>query len=192
MSDLSKAVELNPLNANFHVCRGWVYYELKEYSKSLLDFNKAIEINPDLETIYDFRGATYIGLKDYSKAMDDFNKAIEIKPDYDSAYRSRGIYYLQIAKEYSKALDEFNKALEVNPEFDEGYYLRGKVYMSMYNFEKAEVDFRIAYSLGVSKASKALDIIETVKSMTPNSRKLLLDSLSLRETINNSKPYTKN
>eukprot|EP01027_Heterolobosea_sp_BB2_P016325 GEZU01023246.1.p2 GENE.GEZU01023246.1~~GEZU01023246.1.p2 ORF type:complete len:147 (-),score=32.67 GEZU01023246.1:49-489(-) len=77
ISDLTVAIELNPLQRTSYNNRGWVYYELGEYKKALEDFTRAIELDPnapDAKSSYKGRATTYDELGDSAKAMEDLNK----------------------------------------------------------------------------------------------------------------------
>ncbi|MCE7980867.1 MAG: CHAT domain-containing protein [Caldilinea sp. CFX5] len=77
----TKAIALDPVNADAYLDRGLVYYSQKAASKAIADFSKFIELNgKPLDWIYFLRGDVFARQGIYDKAMADFNKAIEMNP----------------------------------------------------------------------------------------------------------------
>lgn len=121
ISDLTKAIENNPRDAESYYNRGITYAVGKgQYDKAISDYNKALEINPrDAET-YTVRGIAYGAKGLHDQAISDFNRALEINPGFALAYNNRAVsYYLK--REYDKAWEDVNKAqglgFQVHPEF---------------------------------------------------------------------------
>ena len=50
VGDFTKAIELNPNNAEVYIVRGGINDVLQKYDESLQDLEKAIELNPDYES----------------------------------------------------------------------------------------------------------------------------------------------
>ncbi len=82
ISELNKALEINPRNANAYVDRGFAYLRNGQYDQAILDFNKALEINPKDALAYNNRGLAYNSKGQDVQAVFDFNKAVEINPNY--------------------------------------------------------------------------------------------------------------
>ena len=89
ISDYTKALEINPRDADTYYNRGITYRNKGQYDKAITDFTKGIEINPRDARAYNNRGIVYAqGKGQYDKAITDFTKAIEIHPWDTSAYNS--------------------------------------------------------------------------------------------------------
>src|SRR3990172_4271982 len=87
ISDLSKAIEINPRYAEALTNRANAYASKGQYDEAISDYNKAIEIYPRLPETYNNLGIAYgkgKGLHD--KAISDFNKGIELNPEYPDVY----------------------------------------------------------------------------------------------------------
>ena len=56
LADYTKAIELNPNNAEVYYNRGGVYRGKGDYDCALADYTKAIELNPNDAEIYNNRG----------------------------------------------------------------------------------------------------------------------------------------
>ena len=65
IEDFSKAIELDPKNADAYHNRGNVYAKELRYQEAILDYSKAIELEPTIAKYYSRRGETnmLLGLK---------------------------------------------------------------------------------------------------------------------------------
>lgn len=120
ISDLTKAIEIDPKLAKAYNNRGFAYATQGNLPQAISDFTKVIEINPQDAGAYYNRGYVYGKQSNFGQAISDFSKAIEIDPNLAKAYNSRGRNYYNI-KEYDKAWADVHKAeglgSAVGPEF---------------------------------------------------------------------------
>ncbi|WP_163460233.1 tetratricopeptide repeat protein, partial [Escherichia coli] len=56
IEDYTKAIELNPNNANIYYNRGVEKEKLKDFQGALADYNKALVLNPRNTAVYFNRG----------------------------------------------------------------------------------------------------------------------------------------
>jgi tetratricopeptide (TPR) repeat protein len=103
--EYSKAIQLDPTDAQAFCGRGVAYYRLSDGHRALKDYNRAIELDPNLSIAYYRRGFLHYLTKDYSSAIVDYNKAIELKPDFALAYSNRGYVYRDLYGEQEASLD---------------------------------------------------------------------------------------
>ena len=99
ISDLNKAMALNPEDAGAYFYRGTAHFGKKKYRKALSDYNKAIELDPEYVNAYINRGYYYHTRNEYHKAMNDYSKALELNPMsptvkemLESAFTDRDLY----------------------------------------------------------------------------------------------------
>lgn len=78
IADLTKAIELNPRDANGYLYRGAVRNAKKDYIAAVTDFSKAIEINPRLIDAYKSRAIAYRALGKIDLADANEKKAAEL------------------------------------------------------------------------------------------------------------------
>ena len=71
ISDSSKAIKINPSNAEANNNRGNVYFNKGQYDQAISDYNKAIEINPRYAEAYNNRGNAYDDKGQYDQAISD-------------------------------------------------------------------------------------------------------------------------
>lgn len=124
----SRAIELNPKNANIYYNRGIAYCHKSDDVPSIIeDFNKAIE---------------------------NFNKVIELNPNYLSAYSAASETHYQLAICYygedndDLAIENYTKAIELNPKLTTVYYNRGEAWLHLQEWEKAKLDLKTARNMG--------------------------------------------
>src|SRR5438105_4683465 len=78
ISEASRAIKLNPRNAEAYNRRGLAYHEDDQDDAAIADYSKAIEINPRYAEAYSNRGAVYNDKGQYDQAIVDCSKAIEL------------------------------------------------------------------------------------------------------------------
>ena len=78
ISDLTKAIEINPNDAEAYTGRGTIYANQNNFTQAISDFTKAIEINPNLAGAYYSRSNSYYMEKEYDKAWADLHKTEEL------------------------------------------------------------------------------------------------------------------
>jgi tetratricopeptide (TPR) repeat protein len=110
----TKAIDLNPMDANSYYSRGTAYSHEGQYDRALSDYTKALEINPRDAKAYYNRGITCYRKGQYNEAISDFSKALEINPMDTKAYYNRGITCWKKGQNVL-AISDFKKALEINP-----------------------------------------------------------------------------
>lgn len=150
IENFSKALRLDPNNAEAYVNRGNAYYQIaqnsgdpdKEYRGAINDFNQALRLNPQYAEAYFRRGLVRYEIAQYSKdpeqdykgAINDFDQALRLNPQDAEAHVNRGNVRYKLAqyngdsdKGYKQAIDDFNQALILNPREAEAYVKRGLV-----------------------------------------------------------------
>ncbi len=153
ITNLSKAIELNPDYVDAYYFRGLVYITEEDYDKAIADYTKAIELDPNNNSeiakatgasAYFLRAGAYYENYDYDAAIADFDKAIEMNPGHSDAYYLRGeVHYFD--NNDDKAIADFTNAIELNSDFAaDAYYLRGEIYYFKDDYGKAIADFTTA------------------------------------------------
>ncbi|MBW1726356.1 MAG: tetratricopeptide repeat protein [Deltaproteobacteria bacterium] len=79
IEDFSRAIKLDPNNAEYYYKRGVTYGNLNQHQKAIEDFNEAIRLNPKYAEAYSNRGFVYMmKLDDKKKACSDWKRACEL------------------------------------------------------------------------------------------------------------------
>jgi tetratricopeptide (TPR) repeat protein len=112
--DLSRAITLEPDNAEFYAARGRVLLHIDEYEKALKDFNAALEIEPNCLWSLKNRGVTYIKLSRFQEALVDFDMVLSRQENDLVALHNRALCrFLLGVKGY---VDEFERTLAELPD----------------------------------------------------------------------------
>jgi len=151
ISNYTKALEINPRDADAYYNRGVVYNRKGQSDEAISDFTKALEINPRDAHAYYNRGIVYNRKSQSDEAISDFTKALEINPRYAEAYKSRGSTY-DDKGQYDEAISDYTKALEIDPRDALEYRQRGDAYYSKGEYDSAISDFNKAIDINPKDA----------------------------------------
>lgn len=89
ISDLDKAIEINPNYVLGYYNRGVIYKRIGEMEAALIDFSRTIELDSVHISAYIERGIVFSEMGFNGKSLEDFNKVIEIDSSYSLAYINR-------------------------------------------------------------------------------------------------------
>jgi len=115
LTDLNRAIALNPNLAGLYSNRGNIYLALGNEDKALADYTQAIQLNLNFAGAYFNRGNVYSRRGDLDRALTDLTAAVHLRPTYASAYFNRGIVYFRMGRD-ADATADFRKTLELNPQ----------------------------------------------------------------------------
>ena len=121
LAEFTKALQVDPKDAEVYNNRGSMYTFKGRYDLALADFTKTLELNPRYARAYYNRALAYYYQGNYDRAIADLTKAIELNPKDPEAYSNRGLAYDQ-KKDYDKAIDDFNMAMLLNPKLADAYF----------------------------------------------------------------------
>ena len=94
-------------NATVHNNLGFVYSQLKEFTRAVEEYKSAIRINPNYAEAYLNLGNAYLELVDQEQAHIAYSRSLELNPNLNVAlYKLASIEYSQ------NKLDEASKLLE--------------------------------------------------------------------------------
>lgn len=113
IADYTKAIELDPKDAQPYFNRGLAYVKKREPDPAIADFTNAIELDPNYADAYIARGNVYDDTGEHDQAIASYTKAIQLKPNYALAYYNRSIAYRDKG-DADRAIADYNKAIELN------------------------------------------------------------------------------
>lgn len=142
----TKAIELNPYDAQFYYYRGRAYNQKNLYPKAIEDFGKAIQYQPNYPSAYASRGFAYYEMGQQDAAIADYTKSIELDPSYAVTFFKRGVSY-QKKGDNAKALADYTEALRLRPGYVSALNNRGNIYIRKGEYEKARADLDEAIRL---------------------------------------------
>jgi tetratricopeptide (TPR) repeat protein len=127
--------------------RGRLFFEKREYAKTIADYTDAIRLNPDADA-YVPRGMGYAFQGEADKAISDFTEAIRLDPSNGMmALLWRGaIYHYPPKEDDQAAVADLSKVISMNsPEHTAAvafaYKLRGDAYYFLGMYDNAIADY---------------------------------------------------
>jgi tetratricopeptide (TPR) repeat protein len=152
----TRAIELDPENADAYQGRGIAYGLLGNYQQAIMDHDKAIELDPKDAYFYLVRGLLYSKVGNYQQAIMDYDKAIELEiknKDLQAiAYLNRGTSYFRL-KDYRQAIKDFDRAIQLDPKDMKAYLFRGGAYGKLGNHQQAIKNYDRAIQLDPKSAT---------------------------------------
>ncbi len=126
IEDYSKAIELNPNNANEYFYRGVAYLRTKKFDEAIEDYKKAIELNPDDNYSYSNLAEVFILNNDYENSLITAQKSLEIAKEIKDIIASKFLIVLSLilqgkGENEEKELIEYcnlNKGVRLTFEFE--------------------------------------------------------------------------
>ena len=164
LNDVNEAIGLDPRNKMGYLARGRVYYELRDFDKTIDDETKALSYDPEgiiSKSAFYLRGIAYQSKQpaDYSAAIADFSRAIQLDNTYYDAFYNRGYCYQQL-KQWHAADDDYVRA---------GIWKKGALYFLHYsvvtlNYRGLEWAIPVAYKAVEAEPTNA-EAIKNYKTM---------------------------
>ncbi len=155
ISDYSRAIELEPINANLYLERGNIKNKLKKFPDALADYNKSISINHDPNAYY-ARAQVKIELKDQQGTLDDLNLAYPAKKTNATFYYQRATCK-EALKDYDGAILDLTKTIELNPDLIKAYFTRGVLRVGQDSKEEGCQDLQKAKELNYPEAAAMIE-----------------------------------
>lgn len=133
-----EAIRLVPNNPKAHFWKGKVYYELKEFDKSLVEFDTALNqgYEQPLE-VYKLRWSLNFERKNFDAALDDALKLLPSEPSNASLNQAIGEIYLT-KNSYIEALAAFQKLHQLDPNNADAYYYTALTYQKLGDAQKQQ------------------------------------------------------
>jgi serine/threonine protein kinase/tetratricopeptide (TPR) repeat protein len=114
LSDLTKALSLQPTSDAAHQVMGQVLQSLGRRDEAADHYHKAIALRPDYWRHYSLLGAFYYSVGRYQDAVATFTRVTELAPDNARGFHNLGAVYYRIG-DNRNALINYEKALAINP-----------------------------------------------------------------------------
>jgi tetratricopeptide (TPR) repeat protein len=150
ITDLEKAISLNPKNAFYHYGYAYVIIDRKEYDAVVRACDEALKYDKTFVDVLVMRGSALDQLKKPQEARENYDKALQIDSTYEDTY-------LQYASSYALTnnLDEVEKLIVILlrrlPHSEDGLKYKAKFYMHKKQYKEA-----IAAADALLKSKKGL------------------------------------
>lgn len=118
------AIDIYPLDPNFHFNLGNAQKELGQVDAAIASYERAIALQASHAEAHCNRGVALQDLRQWDAAVASFGRAIAIQPNYAKAYVNRGVA-LHALKQLDAAIVDFDQALVIQPGYVKAHTNRG-------------------------------------------------------------------
>lgn len=146
LSDFTKAIELNPCNAESYSQRGNVYLLIEENFKALADYHHAIALAPDNFKYFGQRALAYTIMGDIDQAKKNLESVGIKKNKLKNLQNELGLHAFSKGS-IQKAIHHFSQFIELNPDSAIGYRNRGAALYQAGELNKSIRDYDEAIRL---------------------------------------------
>ena len=110
--ELSRAIEINPENAEAYFWRARTSIRMGQYSEAIGDLREVVDLNPSYSPAYDNLGWLFMRRNKYDESLTHLNKSIELKPDNGWAHYMRSRVFFKKG-ELQKAIESAKTACKL-------------------------------------------------------------------------------
>ena len=144
MSELLKAVQLNPDDAEIQNTLGLAYAQRGDMNNAQRHFQKAVNLEPEYSEARNHLCAIYVEQERYPQAIEECNEAVKnvIYATPERAYHNMGIAYERMGN-LPKAIESYRKGLLHNENFVLSRKSLGKIYLNQKHYGKAMKELEI-------------------------------------------------
>jgi len=114
LSDLDKAVELDPRNAFALAARGWTYFRMMKNDEAKKEFSAALALGASNASAIAGLGSIALMKGDPKEAIRQLDKALTLEPNYQVALANRA-FANTAAENFEQGLADTARALELSP-----------------------------------------------------------------------------
>jgi tetratricopeptide (TPR) repeat protein len=146
ISNLKKAVDVDPKFVRAWLWLGEIYKFTRQNDLAVQCYKKAIEIDPQQAVSYKALAITLLSEKKYDEAVAALKQLVKVSPDQADEYLTLGST-LVFMKRYSDALPVLETAAKLAPDQSGPQMLLGRAYIHMGNVDFARASFQKAVTL---------------------------------------------
>lgn len=125
ISDMNKAIELYPEDADYYYYRAFIYYQLDDIKNDTTNTLMALKFAPEnyyyiehrdtIVSLLEEEADGYITSGKNTEALEIYNKVIKINPQYARNYSLRAHALIKLAR-YEEAKQDLLKAISIEPQ----------------------------------------------------------------------------
>lgn len=157
---LSRAVQLEPSNPQFHYDLGTVLLATARPNDAINEFSKAIALQPGFVSAQQNLAVALAGQNRFPEAIAHFTKVEQLQPNDPDSYFDLGLTFLK-NHQPTNAATQFFCELELSPAETKGHYRLAQALAQQKNFSQAVSEYRKTLQLTptFTEAKKELDQI---------------------------------
>ena len=142
-TELKRAGESDPDNAQVYLTRGELFLEQKLYREAQRELEKASAKDPQCAQCLERLSRVFAEQKLFQKAQDSLEQAVKLSPSDLSLYRALAQVQLE-RQDLAGALNSLEKALEVNSHDGQTLVMLGQIYLAQKDYAKVERQIKLA------------------------------------------------
>jgi tetratricopeptide (TPR) repeat protein/S1-C subfamily serine protease len=146
LSDLNKAIELDPQNASAYMLRGNMLYSNKDWAGAIADFDRVIKLEPRYIQAYTLKAVTQWVINDLPGVQSTYTALIAVDPQNVSAYQMRAGVRNQL-NDRAGAIADLSQMIRIDPKNIEAYNIRASFRYSAKDIQGAIADYSKVISL---------------------------------------------
>jgi len=143
LADYSKAIELDPTDADPLIRRASLYCDQGKYEAAHDDIYLAFELRPDYDEVFAAFGKYSESIGELDTALNYLEKAISLNAENADTYKLRGQIELRLGY-LDEGIADLTKGIDVDNTDAELYEIRARAFAANDDHEKARVDRAIA------------------------------------------------
>jgi tetratricopeptide (TPR) repeat protein len=162
IADQTRAIELEPKQADYYYKRGLSYQGKGDFERALADFYRATELAPNYAEYYFARGTLYMAHAELGRATEDFTRAIALNGNEPRYYAQRGLLACRQHSarlfnfgqdDLERAIADFSRAIQLDAKDASNHAFRGGVYQLKGDRDCALADISRAIELAPQVAN---------------------------------------
>jgi len=142
--ELSMKIAKEPANPELYYQRSVVYFNEKNFEKSLQDIDQAISYNKQNPLYFYIKGNILFSMNETLKSAQAYESSIKLKPDYTEALLKASELYF-IVKEHQKSFYYLNTIISKDPTNANAHFFKGMNFKELKDTAKAIQEFQSAY-----------------------------------------------
>lgn len=154
---IQRAIEINPVNADFHLTAANIEQDLGNPGVSVEILRQTLRLRPSFAQAQNNLGIVLSELGKIDEADAAFAEAIRLNPQYARAYANRAAAQIRLSL-LPDALRSAQRAVALQPENAEAYYLVATAYRLLGDADAAEVAFTNALRLKPNLVESSLQL----------------------------------
>lgn len=155
LADFSKAIGINPLDANAWMGRGTLYTRTGSHDQAIINLDRALEIDPRYAEAYAKRCFVRMMQGNPPAALPDCEKAVALDPRHRDALTNRGVVYAALGRT-EDAAESYRRALAIDKTNADAHYNFGVLYLVQQRMAQARPHLTIACDARIRAACEMM------------------------------------
>ena len=126
-----------PQHANLMLMIASNYFELTEYTQSLIAINKCLEIDPELNQANHLKGNILRAMKNFHDALNAYEDELKINPSYPDVLNDMGMLLFKLLRE-DDALQAYDKAISLDDTYADPLHNKAIILKRRAQFDEAK------------------------------------------------------